>query len=490
MPDWLNRVRGLPSSRGAPEEFGAILLEATQQAEDLLNLEDEGWIQLGTTTDASTISDSARRTAIERARTYAAKDPLAVQAVRLWTSYTFGTGMTWAADDADTDAKLRRYWDAPENSRLLSSSGQRRSSDMLVINGEVFFALFLQANGKAIIRRIDPLEIRAFVTDPDDAENVRFYKRQWTDTAGQTRTAYYRSAANIKNEGVNDSDGNLVQSSEDAIVFHLPINSIGQRGTSMLYPALDWIYMYRSFLASRYAIMKALSVFAWKGKVKGGAAAIARMKAKLDAQTPEAGAVEYENEGFELTPMNANSQARNAMDDARLLKYQICAAVGWPEPYFGDISTGNWATAKVVELPVLKQCQILQDAWRDFYAEIDEVVMEHMGIGADKRAVTRDFPDISPEDTGELAKSIQAMVTAFPDMAGLKSVLQRGLLAIGIDDPTPALDELFPDDGSQESADVRAVARATHLLHGLKEILSDHDNGRDRGVPAVRGSDV
>jgi hypothetical protein len=167
------------------EEFEQILIkEAYKSVEDVFAAEDKGWINLSVSSAAgmNVLSDAKRKEAVNKARYYATIDPLANQAVRLWTDYSFGTGMTWSAKDEKANDALSRFWYAPENSGVLSARGQRKSSDKLLIDGEIFFALFLGAKGQATIRRIDPLEITEIITDPDDLENVRYFKREWSDS--------------------------------------------------------------------------------------------------------------------------------------------------------------------------------------------------------------------------------------------------------------------------------------------------------------------
>ncbi len=474
-------------------ELTEIIREATKQVEDELNLEDAGWLRLGGTGAGGTgMTEAERRATVAQARRYAVRDPLAVQSIRLWTSYTFGTGMiltTPKDDDAARDA-LDGFWKSPFNLGVLSPAGQRKSSDRALIDGELFFAVFIDSDKTARIRRLDTLEITEIITDPDDAEDVRYYKRAWVDTSGKDHEALYRSVTNKKDEGVNDSDGKPVKATEDAVVFHLAINTIGQRGNSLLTPALEWIKLHRRFLASRAAIMLALARFAWKGKVKGGAGAIATVKAQLEDKLPEAGAVAYENEGFNLSPISPNSQSGNAYNDARMLRLQVSAAVGWPEQYFGDISSGNLATAKTVELPVVKMCQTYQETWASLYQEIIRYVLSEGGTPEDAPSVDIDFPAITPEDAGELAKSLQLAITSFPGFVDNRTIVQQALMSIGVTgtDVNRVLDELFaegdgPGSALSEARKRRLVQQLTEVLDGNEE--EDQDEGDDPEAQAA-----
>ncbi len=471
-------------------ELTDIIREATKQVEDQLNLEDAGWLKLGQTGGADDgVTEAERRATVRQARRYAVRDPLAVQSIRLWTSYTFGTGLILTTPEEDDAAGkiLDAFWKAPFNTGVLSPAGQRKSSDRVLTDGELFFAVFIDSDKTARIRRLGTLEITDIITDPDDAEDVRYYRRSWTGTANKPQVAIYRSVTNKANKAVRDSEGKEVSATENtqgAVVFHLAINTIGQRGNSLLTPALEWIKLHRKFLASRAAIMLALARFAWKGKVKGGPGAIATVKAQLDDKLPEAGAVQFENEGVNFTPVSPNSQAGNAYSDARMLRLQVSAAVGWPEQYFGDISSGNLATAKTVELPVVKMCQTYQETWASLYQEIIRYVLSEAEIGEDGLNVDIDFPAITPEDAGELAKSLQLAIQSFPGFVDNRTVVQQALMSIGVTgtDVNRVLDDLFakgdgPGDPARESSlKRRLVQLLTEVLDGNEE---DNDNDQE-----------
>jgi hypothetical protein len=311
-------------------EFEQMVREAYASVEQSLQLEDAGWITLGTGTSVITAQD--RINTVKKARVYAAKDPMCKQAIRLWTDYGFGSGMTWNCQDERAAAVLEKYWYDPRNSGLLSSKGQRKCSKVLLTDGEIFLALFLGSNGQALIRRIDCLEITELITDPDDTEDVKWYKREWFNTNGQSKVAYYRSPNSLKGEDMPPgADG-------EAIVFHLTFDGLDQRGESLLQPVIDWVKLHRQFLSSRAAVMLALSKFAWEIKAKGGQSVMDTMKAKLHGEAPASGSTAVTNESVSLNPIKTDSGAANAYQDGRQLKLQLCAGVGWPEQYFGDIA--------------------------------------------------------------------------------------------------------------------------------------------------------
>lgn len=448
-------------------ELAMIIREATKTVEDELKLEDTGWINLST--NDGVISDSERITNLKLSRLYYAKDPLARQAIRLWTDYTFGSGMAWDMEDETAKKLLKAFWEDKANQSVLSARGQRKSSDKLLVDGEVFFALFLGAEGKARIRHIDPLEITEIITDPDDKEDIKYYKRDWVDGQSKSHTSIYRSTTNSKGEPCLDANGNSVKHTDEALVYGLAYNTISRRGNPLLLPALDWIKQYRRFLASRVAVMLALARFAWRTKVKGGQTVVDNIKAKTHEQEIAAGSHILENLGSDTTPIKTESGASSAYQDGRMLKLQIAAAVGIPEQYFGDISIGNLATAKTVELPMMKMFQSYQKVWADTYQDINEVILEYNDVSPDKWYVDMDFPSIAPSDVMQVAQAIVQILQVMPDLSYADDVKQIALLTLGVNDPAQVLAQLEKKGEEKESIPEVALTRA---LRQFREVLN------------------
>lgn len=452
-------------------ELRTLIREATQQVEDELEIEDQGWYRAGTA--AQVITELSRQDYVKLSRLYYTKDPLAKQAIRLWTDYTFGTGMTWSCEDDKANNALSGYWNARENQVVLSAKGQRRASTKLLVDGELFIALFMGPQGKVTVRLIDPLEITELITDPDDKENERYYRRMWFDTHGQMHDDYYPSHRNNQDVGCLDYAGHMVRATfngRDVLVYHLAWDNLTNRGMPLLLPAIDWIKQYRRFLASRVAIMLALARFAWKDKVSGGTAAMAAAKAEYHEQEIAAGSVKIENLGRDLQPIRTDTNARNAYDDGRMLKLQVASAVGIPEQYFGDISIGNLATAKTVELPMMKMFQSYQQVWSDAFQDMDELILEHNGISTDTY-IDRDFPPIAPADALAAAQALAAIIMAMPELAMIRDVQQVALLSLGINDPGEVLKQL---ENESESIDSVLIGKA---LREIKKVIIAKEKG-------------
>ena len=449
------------------DELDILVREATASVEADLALEDAGWTNLsGQTGDV--ISGQERITNLKLSRLYATKDPMGKQSIRLWTDYTFGTGMNWSVPDEknkQAEKALELFWGSLANQNVLSARGQRKSSDKLLIDGEVFFALFLGSKGEAKIRWIDPLEITEIITDSDDKEDVKFYKREWSDAQSSPHKTIYRSTTNIKNEAAKNAQGDTVTKTDDALIYHLSYNTTTQRGNPLLLPALVWMKYHTKFLSSRIAVMLALAKFAWHTKVTGGQATVDAIKAKTEGKTVSAGSQLLENLGSDTTPIKAETGAQGAYQDGRMIKLMIEMTAGFSEQYYADISTGNLATAKTVELPIQKMIQSYQKVWEDTYKDINEVVLAHNNVPSDKWYVDMDFPAIAPSDAAQTAAALLQILQVMPELGYTDDVKQVALMTLGIDDTTEVLAAL-----NKESKANPSIA-LTRVLKQFKESI-------------------
>jgi hypothetical protein len=217
--------------------------------------------------------------------------------------------------------------------------------------------------------------------------------------------------------------------------------------------------------------MLALARFAWKVKVQGGASAVSATKAVYHETEIKAGSTSIENMGADLQPIKTDSGASQAYQDGRQLKLQISAGTGWPEQYYGDISVGNLATAKTVELPVQKMCESYQSIWQGAYTDIFDLIFEHNGVLEDKRYIDLDFPKVSEEAAASMAQSLMQIVQTFPQLADSTDVMQTALLTLGIQNTDEVLEQL--DKIQQESkGDINV-----QLARALREFRKVVGNG-------------
>lgn len=437
------------------------LQESFTRADIELALDDRGWLTPGQKT-LSEMDPQTRLTLVSKSRLYWLRDPLAKQAVRLWTDYTFGDqGLTYNTTNTETKKKLDAFCKDKRNRKLMSVMGQQKSSKKLLVDGEIFFAIFTESDGSMVLRRFDPLQITDIICDPDDDEHVLGYKRE----TANNKTLYYldwtagdeeaQMLSEQKDSKTNKQIGDNIE--ENVVIYHLPFDDMSKRGNGLLFTAVDWSREHRRFMEARVAITSALSKFAHKLTVKGGQSLLNQIKSKLESTYAQSGPTMVErqpqtapggtwmqNQAMELDQMPRATGAGDARDDSDAIKLMVCAGTGIMLHYFGDPSTGNLATATAMELPMLKMFGGYQKLWMDAYRDIFCIVLgdddedsteagtnDNADGDGDSDDIDLDLPPILADDLQKLAAFITAASATFPELK-VDEILQMLLISLGV----------------------------------------------------------
>lgn len=495
------------------------LNEAFTRADIELALDDRGWTNYTNTGAAGSgnrqdMDTQSRNILVSRSRVYWARDPLAKQSVRLWTDYALGDGFSYKLIEDDTtnaaDATeavvppvpvkgkktakpapvtqdvedspvidtIDRFCNHRKNKKIMNSEGQRKSSKKLLIDGEVFFAIF--DGDPKLIRRIDPLQITDIITDPDDEETVLCYRRM---TSGAIpKILYYKDWAlgeedqATLNAAVDPQTRKKIVCEENVVVYHAAFDSLHQRGNGLLFCVNDWSREHRKFMEARVAIVSALAKFAWKGQVEGGQSIVNQIKQKLEStyastgpQQPERnpatapGGTWLQNKSIALDAMPRATGAGDAQADSNTLKLMVSAGTGIMLHYYGDPSTGNLATATAMELPMLKMFASYQRFWVDVYRDIFSIALDE-DPDEEPVEIDIDFPPILEEDVQKLATFLTSVTSVFPE-AKIPDLLQLMLQTFGLNN----LDEIMEKIAANKTEiDAQQAEKDTQQLELLK----------------------
>lgn len=455
------------------------LREAFTRADIELALDDRGWLVPGRQWTASDLDAQTRTTLVAKARLYWLRDPLMKQAVRLWTDYALGTGVSWDSKDQAVKDKCDAFAKNRRNKTIMNSEGMRRSSKKLLVDGELFFAEFdadAESDPKTI-RRIDCLQISDIICDPDDEEHVLGYRR----LTAQDKVLYY---ADWRNDP--DDDAMLLQQpdpsskgkiSEKGVekgckIYHLPFDTLLKRGNGLLSCNLDWSKEHRRFMEARVAIQQALAKFAWKGKVKGGQGIINAMQNKLQStyatgmtqveRHPQTapGGTWLQNDGVDMTPMPRATGAGDARSDGDQLKLMVSAGTGIMLHYFGDPSTGNLATSTAMELPMLKMFASYQRLWQDAYRDLFSIAIDEDPDEPDQLDIT--LPPILLDDLRKIGQFVESVAAVFPEIQ-VPAVLRSMLNSFNVANIDEVMEEIENKKGELALADKQNKAHALAL---------------------------
>ena len=496
-------------------EDGSTLAEAFTQADIELALDDRGWL-VGGKRMMGELDPLSRQVQVNRSRYYWLRDPLAKQAVRLWTDYALGdTAVGYTCEDKSVQGALDTFMKARINRRYTSREGNRRLSQRLLVDGELFFVINeadSTTKGKApTVRTVDCLQITDIITDKDDEDRVVAYKRVITGKDNTQKVLYYRpwdmegdkplNTKDIQNDGYNlvpidPQGGKSIKYVDNARMYHLAFDAIERRGNGLLTCCSDWAREHRRFMIARVAITQALSKFAFKTTVKGGQNVVNSIRAKLEstfAQSGLSGGTQHQpvaapganflgNDGISLEAMPRTTGASDAASDASGLKLMVCAGTGIAEHYFGDAANANLATATAMELPMLKMFASYQvfwkDAWRDLFAIVLDEPDDEPGA-----EITITMPAILEDDLQEFATFLTAVTTVFPE-AKVPALLQTALESANV----PDLDEVMKDiEAQKEENDSKAQLDAQTQQDNAVALVKAKGQGNMSTDPSEQG---
>lgn len=502
-------------------------------AELELALDDVGYERIGD----STLNRQFTKASIDKiaamARVYWLKNPLVKRAVATQANYVFGQGVDVVATDENVQSVIDAFMnDSKNKSELTGEQAMLVKETELQVTANLFFTFFTDPlNGATRVRTIPLNEITRIIYNPEDSKEPWYYFRQWQQPkeAGsqkyETRQAMYPDI-NYMPQGGLPRYFNGIEVMAANPVYHVKTNCLSdmEYGVSEIYAAIDWAKAYKEFLEDWYTIVKSLSKFAWKATSKSGATGMGQAKQVLEGainggSNPmngdlpgQAAQVWMSSDNFDLTPM-PKSGATVAVDDGRRALLMVCAATGIYEHYFGDPSTGNLATAKAMEQPMLLMFQERQELWTDIFSTVLDYVIDQSALkpggklkgirsfndygesyvdtGELDRTFDVKFPPILQEDINERIDAIVKSVTLSgqtpANTIDLKTATTQLLNTLGED--TDIVDKLFPDEPkSWDEVEEEKQQKALEIATGQQSAAGQQAAQAAKAAGAIDGA--
>ncbi len=154
----------------------------------------------------------------------------------------------------------------------------------------------------------------------------------------------------------------------------------------------------------------------------------------------------------------------------------VCAAMGLPETFFGDVSTGNLATAKSLDRPTELKFRDRQELWKSILITILEYAIARNQraangrlrlAGAEQKPQIRvTFPPILEHDIREQIGAIVEGSTLggkTPSVMTWQTTARLVLEALGVQDVQGDLDALEQEWDDEETDEQRTPAVAEAL---------------------------
>lgn len=357
-----------------------------------------------------------RRSLAQRARVIHQQDPQYGGQVNLLNEFVLGRGVQKpAAVDEEVQKVIDRFWDDPDNRRVITShEAQVRFNTDLTLQSNLFPLVYDDGDDGAVkLGLLDHDTVEEAVRDEDKRLAVLYfftksYQKVWDPekhaykvSREKTQLRYYEEFRNLRDAKRDQEQGlrhaDLPQIPDALIgrgrVLQVAINRTLEQafGVPEIARQIRWLTAYNDLMRARVDMAKAAASIIAKRKLKGGAAAMqqlasaALMSTGASAtmpvdpyamgQAPRPGSILEENDWTDHQPFNLNSGGQGAADDIRAIRGQLAVGGGWPDPYIGG-EGGNLSQATQLELRVLKMVEARQQVLEDFIGTLCQRAVE------------------------------------------------------------------------------------------------------------------
>jgi hypothetical protein len=369
-------------------------LEVLQEnfADAMLRLDDVGWKPLGGDEDATEIRLETIKTIAQTTRGLVAINPLIKRGVAVRTTYIWGEGVKFEGID-ENDPLLT----SPTNKKFLfSPQAYAEIENAMATEGNLFVQVSKAGNGRRRlgddstpkITRIPMREITGTVSNPENKEDVWFYKREWTQSEQNFRTGEATEKAMVAWFPATDYDvangkpftiANKPVVWGSAILHNTANKQIGWRwGAPDLMSVIFWTKAYKEFLENSATLVKAYSRFAFKvtAPTKSGVQSAATKVAQLPTRDPMTGEVNHVG-GTAVMGMGATmstvGRTAGSVDFGAGLPLAAMVAAGLEIPLTAltaDGGSSNRSAAETLETPTLKAMKARQQLWSGFFSRL------------------------------------------------------------------------------------------------------------------------
>lgn len=323
-------------------------------------------------------------------RVMAVKNPLIKHAINIRSAYVWGQGVQVEAransrghkGQQDVNAVIQEFLDDPANRRSFTGHQARLEMEQtLGTDGQVFVALYTKpTTGRVQARTILVDQITEIISNPEDASDPWYYRRQWDEQVLDTSSGYVTTrprhalhpAVGYRPKGRPPRMGDV------PVMWDAPILDVkvgGLRGSHFgipdAYAAVDWARAYKEFLEDWARLCRSLSRIAWKATTPGRAssrvaAAIAAPPTRdpLTREPREAGATAVVPPTVNVEAVNKTGATLDS-ESGRPLAAMVAAAMDVPVTMLlGDPGvTGARATAETLDTPTELAMTSRRELW-------------------------------------------------------------------------------------------------------------------------------
>lgn len=394
--------------------------------------------------ESKTLSLTTVKKMSEICRSITAMNPFVKRGVKARISYVWGKGVQFdKVESAEDEIKLNK-------SKMFSSQAYEELEMAAATDGNVFRAIPIDTeqnieNDQTALR-IPLHQITDAVSNPDDFEDVWYYKRSWTVTTTNPETGvkksvehnkYYVSLSyykRLKKRGKNiPKRWKNAGVDQNFVMQHISVNrQIGWRwGIPDVAAVVFWANAYKEYLEDNAKLVKAYSRIAWQAKssTQSGANALAAQvmspptRDPFTGQARDIGATTVGGPGMQLEAAPVSSSQVDFSKGSPLASAIASGLEVSLVVITSDPGSGNRATAETLDLPTLKAMESRQLLWSEAFTEVFEF------WGVEESIVT--WPQIYNDSTKDR------------------------IAAVGV---AKELNFIYPEEGRKETLDVLGIA--------------------------------
>lgn len=393
-------------------------------ADAMLALDDVGWKPLGGDEDATEIRLETIKTISQTTRGLVAINPLIKRGVAVRTTYIWGEGVKFEGVDENdpilTDRTNKKF--------LFSPQAQAEMEACMATDGQLFTLIsksrarrLVGNSGVAKITRVPMKEITGTMSDPENKEDVWFYRRDFTVESSDYRTGEKNTSTKSVWYPATDYDQTNgkpfnIQGKpvvwNSAILHNTANKQIGWKwGAPDLMSVIFWTKAYKEFLENSATLVKAYSRFAFKvtAQTKNGVQGAATKVAAQPVRDPFTGEVSSVGGTAVMgmgTSLSTIGRTGGSVDFSAGLPLAAMIAAGLEIPLTSltaDGGSSNRSAAETLEAPTLKAMKARQQLWGGYF----ERLFDYLG----KPNVKVIWGQI---DSGDLLRKMQSITAALP----------------------------------------------------------------------------
>lgn len=396
------------------------LAEAVESYNELQKIVDAfdnfGWRPISEE-DSEEIPLKAVKDMASVSRALVAGNTFVKRGVNVRVGYIWGRGVQF--DKVNTSkARMDQF-----HSKLFTQQAYEERERTLATDGNAFHLISrpdIEDDLQSCVR-IPLTEIVGIVTNPNDKEDIWYYKRQWTTSTiratnglarDEDKTLYYPSSHYYqsvqKYGGRQHKRISDISVDWDHVIFHEAVNKqVGWVwGIPDVAAVAHWARTYRDYLVNNAELVEAYNRIAWQAKGQS-AAGLQRAAARI-RQTPtrdpltgnvrNIGGTAIQGVGSDLSAAPATG---STVDFTKGLPLASAVAAGLDVPLpalTSDPGNSNRSAAESLDLPTTKIMTTRQELWKDHFKQLFDF------WGSNDAIIT--FPPINADTTKDRIQSL------------------------------------------------------------------------------------